>query len=219
MERGLIPNAEQRSYLSEAVAQYRNGLRAAPDGVKTYLRDTRKLSGETAAAFSLGYVANPLVGHEQYRGRLALPYMTPAGPVSIRFRAVGDVDKQDRYRTVAGDQPRLYNVAAFHEPGDFIAICEGEMDTMTATQAGIPAVGLPGVEAFKPYMARAFDGYRTIYALADNDDGEGQGKEFAEFLADELTNVRVVLMPHGHDVNSLVVAQGEAALRRLIGVD
>jgi len=37
--------------------------------------------------FHLGVVVDPLPGHEQFLGRVAIPYVTPSGVVDIRFRA------------------------------------------------------------------------------------------------------------------------------------
>lgn len=117
--------------------------------------------------------------------------------------------------SLPGDQPRVYNTAALHRPSNFLCIAEGEPDTWTATQAGLPCVGLPGVSSFRDYMPRLFAGYEKIYVLADNDD-KGQGLEFGEKIAERVPNTRVMLMPEGHDVNSFVLEQGpEALLDRL----
>ncbi|MFC0547072.1 toprim domain-containing protein [Kutzneria chonburiensis] len=113
--------------------------------------------------------------------------------------------------TLPGDRPRLYNTPALMTASDQIAICEGELDTVTAAACGLDAVGVPGVEAWQPHFAPAFLGYERVYLLADNDDS-GQGLKFAERIAGELPNARVVLMPHGHDVNSLVMQQGKRSL-------
>ena len=41
-----------------------------------------------------------------------------------------------------------------------MAICEGELDTIIASSVlGIPAVGVPGVAAWKPHFTKMFAGY------------------------------------------------------------
>jgi DNA primase len=130
--------------------------------------------------------------------------------MTVRFRRLGDGDGP-KYRSVPGDPPRIFNANALLVPSDHIAICEGEFDAMAATLAGIPAVGIAGVSAWKSYFARCFKGYRAVYILADHDD-KGQGMEFAEKVAEQIKNARISPMPAGHDVNSFVLANGPEAL-------
>ncbi|WP_326827334.1 toprim domain-containing protein [Streptomyces sp. NBC_01751] len=204
----IVPENALKSFLEEATARYEGGLAGSPDAV-AYLK-SRGLSEDSAASYRLGYVENPLPGHELSRGKLAIPYLTRAGVVTIRFRRLGDGDGP-KYLSAPGDPPRIYNADALLTPSDHIAICEGEFDAIAATQAGIPAVGIAGVSAWKSYFARCFKGYRAVYLLADADD-KGQGLEFAEKVAEQIKNARISPMPDGHDVNSFVLANGPEAL-------
>ena len=43
-----------------------------------------------------------------------------------------------------GATTHIFNIGALSADSDFLAICEGELDTVVATQAGLNAVGLPG---------------------------------------------------------------------------
>ena len=58
-------------------------------------------------------------------------------------------------------------------------------------------------------------GYRAVYVLADNDD-KGQGNTFAEKVAVQVRNSRIVLMDAGHDVNSFYVANGAGSIKAKI---
>jgi DNA primase len=161
---------------------------------------------------------------------ISIPYLTRSGVVTIRFRRIGDGDGP-KYRSVPGDPPRIYNPNALLVPSEYIAICEGEIDTVTAHEAGmraahgraadlgvsLPAVGVAGVSAFKSYFARCFKGYKAVFMLADGDD-KGQGMEFAEKLAEQIKNLRICPMPAGHDVNSFVLANGPEALLDLLEI-
>lgn len=179
----------------------------------------RGLSGANAQSFQIGFVGEPLPGHEQYRGRLAVPYLTRAGVVTIRFRCIWTIDHPTeekctghaKFLSFAGDVPRVYNPAALHRATDFVCIAEGEPDTWIAEQCGLPTVGIPGVATLREYTPRLFAGYKTVYGLVDNDDG-GQGQEFADKLGTLIPQYRPILMPKGHDVNSLVLEQGPNAL-------
>ncbi|WP_246157934.1 toprim domain-containing protein [Catellatospora sichuanensis] len=174
-----------------------------------YLK-SRALSGVNAQSLRLGYVENPLAGHELYRGMLAIPYLTRSGVVTMRFRAIPP-HEGPKYRSVPGDEPRMFNTNDLCRREPFVCITEGEFDAMTAHQAGLPAVGIAGVNGWKPYFARAFKGYAAVYILCDNDD-KGQGKAFGEKVAAQVTNSRIVILPEGHDVNSFVATEGPDAL-------
>ncbi|WP_232077227.1 toprim domain-containing protein [Mycolicibacterium aichiense] len=126
---------------------------------------------------------------------------------SIRFRRLDGRDP--KYMTVAGDRPRIYNTAALTRYSRDMAICEGEIDTITAELSGIPSVGLAGAQMWKPYMRELFLGYRIVNILADGDDS---GMDFARQVAKTLPNARIIPMPDGEDVNSLVITRGKDAL-------
>ncbi len=195
--------------MEEATAQYHRDVPANPAAVE-YLSQTRALSRDSAISFRLGVVDNPLPGHEQYRGRLCIPYLTAAGVTTLRFRRIGDGDGP-KYLSMPGDPSRIFNANALLAHTDEIAICEGEIDAITAQQCGINAVGFAGVSAFQGYMARVFKGYRRVWILRDSDD-KGQGQEFAEKLAARIDNALIIPMPDGDDVNSLVARDGPTAL-------
>lgn len=162
--------------------------------------------------FRLGYVGDPLPGHEQYRGCLAIPYLRWSADkewavVSMRFRRItGDGPK---YLTMAGDRPRLYNTLALLKDTPNVCITEGEIDTITATACGLASVGVPGAQAWQPWFREPFLGYRHVYVLADGDDA---GMAFGTKIVSALPNGKLIPMPAGHDVNSLVTLKGKDAL-------
>ena len=117
----------------------------------------------------------------------------------------------------AGAGSTIYNVGALTSTATTIAICEGEFDTMSAVQAGIPAIGIPGANAWQGVFARALQ-YRKVIVLADNDD-HGEGLKFAKQIQENVRNTRIVLMDQGEDVNSFLVKHGEEALKKKAGLD
>lgn len=164
----------------------------------------------------LGFVDDPLPGHEMYRGYMAIPYLRWSqehgwAVVSIRFRCITEHDHKGhgKYMTLAGDRPRLYNTLALLKDSPTIAITEGEIDAITAQVAGVPAVGVPGAQAWQSYFREPFLGYREVFILADGDE---PGMQFAHTVARELPNAKVIPMPPGEDVNSLVISKGKHAL-------
>ncbi|WP_373686632.1 toprim domain-containing protein [Nocardia terpenica] len=181
---------------------------------------TRGLMGpsvrETVSGYALGYVADPLPGHETHRGSLAIPYLRWSrehgwAVVSIRFRCIQDHEHKGhgKYMTTAGDRPRLYNTTALLEQSPIIAITEGEIDAITSQVCGVPTVGVPGAEAWQPHFREPFLGYRDVFVLADGDEA---GHRFANTVAKSLPNAKVIPCPPGEDVNSLVMSKGKSAL-------
>jgi DNA primase len=202
-----------RKFLAEATSLYHQSLPGSP--AAEYLA-TRKLSGIRAQnlvdRFMLGYVAEPLPGHEMYAGMLAIPYLRYSqekewSVVSMRFRRLGG--EGAKYLTISGDKPRMFNTMALLIECPRIAISEGEIDAITATVSGIPCVGIPGAQAWKPHFREPFLGYRDVYILADGDEA---GASFAHTVAKTLPNAKIIPSPPGEDVNSLVVKRGPAAL-------
>lgn len=143
---------------------------------------------------------------------MAIPYMRHSpwrgwSVASIRFRKLDG--SEPKYLTMPGDKPRIYNTVAMTQYSKDISICEGEIDTITAELAGVPAVGIPGAAMWKPFFRELFLGYRNVNILADGDEA---GMAFASTVAKSLPNARIIPMPEGEDVNSLVYHQGEYAL-------
>lgn len=157
-------------------------------------------------------VADPLPGQEQFINRLAIPYITPTGVVDIRFRAMGP--EEPKYLGMSGTETRLYNVKALQTAGDFLAICEGEIDTITLNyNCGIPAVGVPGVNAWKRHYGRLISDFEHIYVFAD---GDQPGSDFAKTLSKDYSNVIVMQMPEGEDVNSMFLTTGAGYFREKV---
>ena len=162
----------------------------------------------------LGYVSEPQIGHEQYRGRLAIPFITPSGVIDIRFRAL-DSDDGAKYLTRPGASSHLYNVSAFQVDTDIICICEGEFDTMIATQCGVTAVGVSGANNWKDWYQRAFRDYRKVFVLTD---GDSAGRELGNRIAKQIDVAVIAPMPDGMDVNEYFLTYGAAALRERVGL-
>lgn len=202
-------SGSQKKWLWDAAKHYREQMPGSE--AEEYLRG-RGLAGPEMTSYGLGFVAEPLRTHDQYRGMLAIPYFRvhpDHGPlvVSIRFRRLDNSDP--KYMTQAGDRPRLYNTVALTRPSPSIAITEGEIDAITSELVGIGCVGVPGAQAWQPHFREPFLGYRDVYVLADGDEA---GQRFANAVAKSLPNARVIPMPPGEDVNSLVLKQGREAL-------
>ena len=189
----------QRQFLLQATQEYTKNIHIAAQ----YLA-TRGLSVAEVQQFHIGVVKDALPGHEQYQGRLAIPYVTPSGIVDIRFRSMQGEDP--KYMGMPGAKTSMYNAQAVLTANDYICVTEGEIDCMTVVaKTGHPAVGIPGANNWKPYYAKILDDFETVIILAD---GDAPGLEFGKKVGRELGNVNIIQMPEGHDVNSIVLEQG-----------
>lgn len=201
----------QRKLLERATQTYGSHVEEA----ESYLAG-RGISLEAARSAGLGVVRNPLPGQEFLTGRLAIPYLTKAGPVNMAFRCLKDHSCKEsgcsKYMRWSGLGDTLYNVNAIFEAGQAIAISEGEIDALSSTLAGIPCVGIPGSTKWEEHWNLVFEDFERVYAWQE---GDAAGEKFAKRMALELNAIRVVLPP-GEDVNSLWAAHGAEALRARI---
>jgi DNA primase len=185
--------------LGQAVQKYGANIYQAED----YLR-SRGITMEAARLARFGVVGEPEIGHEQFKGRLSIPYITKTGVVDLRFRALHPAI-EPKYIGLTGAETRMYNVLDIEKANNFIGVCEGELDTITMSHCiGIPCIGVPGANSWKKHYTRLLADFERIFVFAD---GDQPGTEFARSLARELP-VTIVQLPDGHDVNSMYVQDG-----------
>lgn len=205
-------SASQRSGLEQATMRYMESV----DLASAYLAK-RGISPEAAATAALGVVDQPILGHESYKGRLAIPYLTDTGPVNMVFRCIKDhnckVEGHGKYLKLEGIEASLYHVQAYYEAYDFIAITEGEVDAMILNMIGIPAIGVPGSENWKHHWNLIFSDFQKIFVFSDGDDA---GQKFAKKVVSELRAIDIP-MPNGMDVNDVYLEAGPEALLVRIG--
>lgn len=193
-------SVSQKELLGKAAAKYAESIQAASD----YLQ-SRGVTKEAALAVSLGVVTEPEPGHEAFVGRLSIPYITKTGVVDLRFRSLNPA-VEPKYMGMTGAETKMYNVTDVEKAGDFIAVCEGEIDTITLSKlVGLPAVGVPGSNSWKRHYTRLLADFERVFIFAD---GDTSGRDFANSLARELP-VTVLQLPDGEDVNSMYVSHGK----------
>ena len=192
-------SASQKDLLDKATIKYAESISQAEDYLKS-----RGIPLEVARLVSLGVVAEPEVGHEAFTGRLSIPYVTKTGVVDLRFRSLNPA-VEPKYMGMTGAETKMYNVLDVERAGDFIGVCEGEIDTLTISRCvGIPCVGVPGANSWKKHYTRLLADFERVFVFAD---GDQPGTEFARSLARELP-VTIIQLPDGQDVNSMFVQEG-----------
>jgi DNA primase len=140
--------------------------------------------------------------------------------VGFKFRRLDD--NKPKYGSPLGQKSHLYNVSDIIVSSENIAVCEGELDTIIASAIlSIPAVGVPGVAAWKPHFTRMFSGYGKVFIIGDNDikdDGSNPGAEFSRMVAQQINNSIIVSLPAGMDLNDLYLSRGLDETKKIIGV-
>jgi DNA primase len=201
--------SSQKELLGIASRKYQESIHLAED----YLR-SRGITMEVARLARLGVVAEPETGHEAYVGRLSIPYITKTGIVDLRFRSLNPA-VEPKYMGMIGSDTRMYNVLDIERAGDWIGVCEGELDTLTMSRCvGIPCVGVPGANSWKKHYTRLLADFERVFVFAD---GDGPGREFANSLARELP-VTIVGFGDGEDANSAYTKYGAGFIRDKMGL-
>lgn len=216
----LTLSGSQRRTLQLAAETFAKNVRLAEEFLAP-----RGVSEEMAIGYQLGVVSEELHGFERFVGMLSIPYLSPVGPLAIKFRCIsceGKCEGHPKYNAPEGQQVRLYNVAALHTDADVVAICEGELDALVMTElVGVPAVGVPGASNWQDWYPRCFSDYETVLVVADNDkkeDGSNPGLKHARKVVAKVPGGRLVTPPLGLDLNDWVLRDGAAAVREACGV-
>jgi DNA primase len=210
----MASNAQSKLLL-EAAQRY--ALEITPEALNALAE--RGISDVVATRFQLGTIVEPINGHEMYEGWISIPYITASGScVGFKFRRIDE--GKPKYGSPAGQKAHLYNVCDITIDSPVVVVCEGELDTViTSGVLGIPAVGVPGVAAWKPHFPKLFGGYETVFVVGDNDvkeDGSNPGAEFAKRVANEVLNSTIVTLPPSMDINDYYLAHGVEATRVLL---
>lgn len=206
----------QAKLLEEAAHHYAQEIR--PEALQ-YLEE-RGISEEIAARYRLGSIVDPIEGHQGYEGWISIPYFTALDIcVGFKFRRLDD--GKPKYGAPVGQKSHLFNVIATMSNTSKVVVCEGEFDAIVMeANCQVPAVGVPGVAAWKPYYSKLFNGFDMVYVIGDNDvkeDGTNPGAEFSRRVAGELMNSQIVQLPPGMDITDFYLVNGQEATANLVG--
>jgi hypothetical protein len=201
---------EQRRSLERATLRYSEHLDVAAEWLAG-----RGLDVEAARSKAFGVVIDPIPGHESRRGRLAIPYLTNAGPVNMTFRCLEDHNCKEvtgfheKYMTQKGVGANLWGVQCVSWADEWIVLTEGELDAFTWQQIGFPALGVSGAEKWKDHWTYLLEDFSRVYVISE---GDKAGDGFWDLVSSQVTNTIKVKLPDGEDSNSLFAKHGADAL-------
>lgn len=198
----LVPPDSMRKLLEDRLVNYRQQFHESDSAGSTYWGN-RGLTITTAAEFQIGFVKRPIRGDQRFRNSIAVPYLTPSGIVSMKFRTIKD-DTEYRFAKDSGDPNRIFNTGALMQTQP-VWVSEGEFDAMALAQCGLPALAIPGATQWKDEWARVFRG-RDVTVVCDGDEA---GRQFGEKLTSRIYGAKIIEMPDDEDVCSMLVSKGE----------
>jgi DNA primase len=150
-----------------------------------------------------------------------VPYLTPTGVVQIRYKCILDHDHKavscSKMLGETGVETTLYNPGTLLDATGPVVLVEGEPDVWAVeTLAGLPAVGVPGAQAWKrhPYWSRCFVGLDLILVS----DGDAAGDSLAETISADLPELHHVRLPDGADSAAILEREDPADFRRRLGL-
>ena len=211
----MPPSTAQKHSLE---ALHRRFEAAGPTNLLAYLTG-RGLGGAVLDRFRLGYVEPADDVPRMFWHRMAVPYCTPTGIVQLRYKCLlphhakgADPGRCSKVLVEAGQELTLYNASAVLGANGPVFLCEGEPDVWAvATILGLPAVGIPGAQAWTkhPYWARCFVGLDLILPA----DGDPAGNDLADVVARDLPETKIVRLPENDDALSVLARDPDEFIR------
>ena len=169
--------------------------------------------------FEIGYINDFRYFHdgEFYScGGYTFPIYQPGNPdrlMNIRIRLIDPVSGAGKYRPIQSGLGAGFFVADFPETR-FIVITEGEKKAIVLWQYGIPAVGLWGIEVFKPEWIPWFrKNYDEIYICYDRETNENVMRA-QQKIAEQIGGA-VVMLPRSGKPDDLLVS-GEMTISEFL---
>lgn len=208
---GVVPSRDIRNSLERLTRKYQDDILSSP--AEKYLRE-RGITKEAQDFFRFGFVINPEPEERIYNKRLSIPYIIGDSIVGIKYRTISDYG--EKYLSSNGFYAqRIFNPNILRDLHPKVYVTEGELDTVTLWQLGIPAIAIPGVNNWNAVNPRILRN-RHIVVLADGDDKEGQGMKLGKKILTSVDGSAIVKM-EGTDVNQFYMDHGADALMEYIG--
>ncbi|MCL2283778.1 MAG: toprim domain-containing protein [Fibromonadales bacterium] len=140
------------------------------------------------------------------RRPLIIPYIDEKNrPFYFQARAI-DKDIKPKELNFQGTIPFPFNKAALDGEHGIVYLCEGAIDALTLLERGFNAVGIPGVNTFKPEWVSLFKNKKVILCLDNDEAGRaGEARISALLKGAGLETRSFRLLPEGEDINSWFV--------------
>lgn len=211
----MVPTNGMKKSWERLTRLYEDQLPSSP--AEKYLIQ-RGITKEAQNYFHLGFVGEPEPEERPYLNRLSIPFIVGSTCVGIKYRVLDD--REPKYLSSSGfEARRIFNPNILKSLHTKVYVCEGELDAITLTQLGVPAVAIPGANNWNPVAGRALR-HRRIVVLADGDGKTAKGREagpkLGKQLLSSLDDCGMIIM-EGTDVNQYFLDHGGDQLLEYIG--
>lgn len=189
----------ERGLSLEAIRKHRFGY--AP-GDKSLMRHLMKKGFSFADMTASGLVTNGEGGLvDTFNDDLTFCYQVEGSVVMIRARRPPwDNERKYKYKSPPHIPGRLFNSEVCWTKPSTVVIAEGEIDCITLDDHGIPAVGVPGANIWRPTWTDYFADVERILVAFDPDEAGKEGAAKLKMLFGR--KVQVLDLPESTDVNS-----------------
>ncbi len=219
---------KNRGVNGDVAREWRLGF--APDSWNAFLNWARGQGYEQPLLIASGLVKEKEPGgrvYDRFRNRIMFPIMSDFGePIAFSGRTLEKDSDVAKY--LNSPETSLFNKGSvffgLHKSKRAIVnagcaiVMEGQMDLISAFEAGVENVIAPQGTAFTEKQARILRRFAEEAVLCFDADNAGQNaaeKSLPALLRHNVT-VRVATMPPGEDPDSLIRAQGPEAFRKII---
>lgn len=136
---------------------------------------------------------------------LLLFFLRNQSPVYLAGRSL-EADPEIKELKPAGlSCPAPYQVAVLQTKPEKLYICEGLIDTLSAAQLGMPAIGAPGVNSFPQHWLELIPKTTRIHVLFDRDKaGEDAAIKLRDLFRRSGFKADALVVPIGKDVNDFL---------------
>ncbi len=218
---------KERGISSEIAARWKIGY--APDAWDAFLRWAGSQGYKREEIIHSGLVTQKEEAniYDRFRGRLMFPIHNDRGEVIAFSGRILTADARAGKYVNSPETPLFSKGSvlfgldkskrAIHE-AETAVVCEGQLDTITAYEAGVTNVLAPQGTAFTPRQAQLLRRHTPSVILCYDADGAGEKaaeRAFEALFAEGLI-VRVAAMPPGEDPDSLIRKQGVDAFRNIL---
>ena len=137
------------------------------------------------------------------RHPIIIPYIDEQHrPFFFQARAI-DKDVVPKELNLQKAVPFPYNKEVLDGKPGIVYLCEGAIDTLTLLGHNFSAVGIPGVNSFKPEWVEMFKNKKIILCLDNDAAGRASEARISAMLQDAgLETHSFGLLPEGEDINS-----------------
>jgi DNA primase len=146
-----------------------------------------------------------------YRHRMVIPFLFDRRVYGIQARNISWRSKaEDGPKEILIGSPRIpFNTDILADEIEEVFLTEGAIDCLSLNEIGLPAIGIPGAQGFKPEWTALFNDVPDVVIAFDQDEAgtDGTRKVIEAFAVAGRTGIKAIRWPEGiKDANEFILA-------------